>query len=399
MTDKALLIDPDGVSRVQAELRDQGLDGWLLFDFHEQNPVARNLLGLKWTTRRGFVLIPAEGDPIALLHAIERSYWQHWPWAVQSYSGWREMEAKVEALIDGFDRLAMEVSKGSNVPTLDLVPSGIVGLIESFGPTLVNSGNLVSRFYSAWSEAQLEQHREGARTVEAIAREAFGRARDAVLAGSPTTEGEMMAWIRGQLEERGLPLGRDCSVAVGANAANPHYDPGPTGAALERGSLVLIDLWGKAAPDAVFADQTWMGYLGSELPDEMQAVWEAIRDARDAAITFLREAHSSGRTVRGLEVDDVSRAVIEERGFGEFFVHRTGHSIDTHIHGSGPNLDNLETKDDRHIIPGVGFSIEPGIYMAGKFGMRTEVDVHWGADGVEVSTAEPQKEVFLLLDE
>jgi Xaa-Pro dipeptidase len=398
VTSKAILLHQDGVDRVQAALRAQALDGWLLFDFHEQNPIARSLLGLEWTTRRGFVLIPAEGEPVALLHAIEGSYWQHWPWGVRSYSGWRQMEAELERLIAGREKLAMEVSAGSSVPTLDLVPSGIVGLIEGMGATLVNSGNLVSTFYSTWSDRQLELHREGAKTVEAIAREAFQRARDAVLAGSPVSEAALRHWITEELASRGLEHGRDCSVAVDANAANPHYDPGPHGALLEAGSLVLIDLWGKAAPDSVFADQTWMGYLGPELPAEMQEVWEAIRDARDAAISFLRSAHADGKLVRGLEVDDVCRDVITERGFGEYFVHRTGHSIDEHIHGSGPNLDNLETKDDRQIIPGVGFSIEPGIYMKERFGMRTEVDVFYGPDGPEVTTAEPQREVFLLLD-
>ncbi len=397
-THRAILLHQDGVDRVQAELRKYGLDGWLLFDFHEQNPIARTLLGLEWTTRRGFVLIPADGEPIALLHAIEGSYWQHWPWARRRYSGWREMEEELAALIEGHESLAMEVSAGSSVPTLDLVPSGIVGLLTGMGARLVNSGNLVSAFYSTWSEHQLELHREGAKTVESIAREAFQRARRAVLDEAPTSEGALMTWIRDELAARGLPEGRNCSVAVGANAANPHYDPGPVGALLEAGSLVLIDLWGKATPGAVFADQTWMGYLGPRLPDDMQEVWEAVRDGRDAAIAFLEAAHASGRTVRGLEVDDVCRQLITERGFGEFFVHRTGHSIDEHIHGSGPNLDNLETKDDRQIIDGVGFSIEPGIYLEGRFGMRTEVDVYYGPDGPEVTTAEPQREVFLLLD-
>ena len=397
MSQRAILLHKDGVERVQAALAEQGLDGWLLFDFHEQNPVARSLLGLEWTTRRGFVLIPREGDPVALLHAIEGSYWQHWPWQVRNYSGWRQMESELARLIHGGNRLAMEVSAGSSVPTLDLVPSGIVGLIEAAGVRIVNSGNLVSTFYSTWSEEQLQLHRLGARTVEAIAREAFDRARQAVLDGTPLSEAAMRAWITNELAERGLPEGRDSSVAVGANAANPHYDPGARGALLESGSLVLIDLWGKA-PGGVFADQTWMGYLGAELPEDMRDVWDAIRDARDAAIAFLHESHVAGRAVRGLEVDDVCRNVIVDRGYGEHFVHRTGHSIDEHIHGSGPNLDNLETKDDRHLIPGVGFSIEPGIYLRGQFGMRTEVDVYWGANGPEVTTDQPQEEVFLLLD-
>jgi len=397
---KGLLLTAEGVNAVQNALREQELDGWLLFDFHEQNPVARRLLDLEWTTRRGFVLIPPEGRPVALLHAIELSYWQHWPWDVRTYSGWRELETELARLVGAQgSRLAMEVSERSSVPTLDLVPSGMRDLIVSCGVSVVSSGNLVSRFYSTWSPEQLVRHREYAKTVEAVARAAFARAADAVRAGKPTHEGALAQWIRSELERRGVGVDHSCCVAVGPNAANPHYDPGPVGQPIEKGDLLLIDLWGKGAIGDVPADQTWMGYLGSELPTEMQEVWVAIRDARDRALEYLADAHREGREIRGLEVDDVCREVIVARGFGDAFIHRTGHSIDEHLHGSGPNLDNLETRDDRALIPGVGFSVEPGVYLTGRFGMRTEVDVFWGPDGPEVTTEEPQTEVFLLLAE
>ncbi len=393
----ALLCDRAGVERVQTALSEQDLDGWLLYDFHEQNPVARALIGLEWTTRRSFTLVPTQGDPVSLVHAIEHSSWRHWPWEKRSYAGWREMEDGLADLLSGCARVAMEVSARSSVPTLDLVPSGIVELVRETGVETVSSGNLVSAFYSRWTEEQLEGHRRYAAILPEIASAAFERAADAVRRGEPTTEGALSAWIRTELERRGLGVDHDCIVAIGPRAADPHYDPGPVGETIDRGDVLLIDLWGKGHEGDVPADQTWMGYLGAELPAEVAQVWSAARDARDEAVRFLERAHREGRPVRGLEVDDACRAVLEERGYGRFFVHRTGHSIDRDIHGSGPNLDNLETRDDRLLIPGVGFSIEPGVYIPNHLGVRTEVDVFFGPDGPEVTTPVPQESVFLLL--
>ena len=372
------------------------LDGWLLYDFHEQNPIARELLGLEWTTRRGFALIPRSGTPRALIHAIEGSSWRHWPWDATRYAGWREMEESLAGLLDGAVRVAMEVSPRDSVPTLDRVPSGVVELIREIGAEPVSSGDLVSRFYSAWSPAGLETHRTAAVVVQEVAAEAFRRAADGVERGSFLDEGELSRWIRSELGERGLTDQVDCIVAVGPRAADPHYEPGEAGETIGPDTLLLIDLWGATGPGAVPADQTWMGYLGAEVPDEIQAVWEAVRDARKAAVAFLRERHAAGREVAAYEVDDVSRGVLEERGYGEYFVHRTGHSIDTELHGSGPNLDNLESRDDRTLIEGVGFSIEPGVYIPDRIGVRSEVNVHWGPDGPEVTTPDPQEEIFLF---
>ncbi len=394
----ALLTQGEGVARVQAALRERGLDGWLLYDFHEQNPVGRALLGLEWTTRRGFALIPADGEPVALVHAIEHSSWRHWPWGTRSYAGWRAMESALAELLNGVERVAMEVSARSSVPTLDLVPSGIVDLVRETGVEIVSSGDLVSTFYSQWTPEQLAGHRRYAAILPEVAKAAFERAAEAVRSREPTTEGALAKWIRAELELRGLGVDNDCIVAIGPRAADPHYDPGDVGETIDRGDVLLIDLWGKGAEGDVPADQTWMGYLGSELPQEVADVWRATRDARDRAIEFLENAHREGKPVRGLEVDDACRAVLEERGYGDYFVHRTGHSIDRDLHGSGPNLDNLESRDDRLLIPGVGFSVEPGVYIPNHLGVRTEVDVFMGPDGPEVTTPVPQESVFLLLE-
>lgn len=393
-----LLADEAGVRPVQEELREQGLDGWLLYEFHGINPVAVELLGLGKTTRRAFVLIPSEGPPVALIHAIEASAWRHWPFERRVYSGWTELDERLPALLEGRQRLATEVSPGGAVPTLDYLPAGIASVLLAMGVELSSSGNLVSRFHSAWTERQLADHRMAAEIVAGVARAAFERAAGAVKRGSPTSEGVLSDWIREQLRDAGLVDQMDCIVAIGRTAADPHYAPDGPGETIGRGDLLLIDLWG-AFSGSVAADQTWMGFLGPELDARTAEVWEAVRDARDAALDFLRERFEAGEDVRGFEVDRVARTLIAERGFGEHFVHRTGHSIDTELHGTGPNLDDLETRDDRLLVPGVGFSVEPGVYVPGEIGVRAEVNVHWGTDGPEVTPSEVQREIFLLLDD
>jgi Xaa-Pro dipeptidase len=351
------------------------------------------------TTRRAFVLIPRSGEPHLLVHAIEGSSWRHWPFESETYSGWQEMEERLARLVRGLPRLALEFSPGSAVPTVDNVPAGVIELLRSLGVEPVSSQDLVSRFHSIWNEHQLGEHRRAAEVVAGVAREAFTKAADAVRAGSPTSEGVLVEWIRSAMAERGVGVEADAHVAVGAGAADPHYAPVGVGEPIRKGDVLLIDLWGRTSSDAVHADQTWMGYLGAKVPDEVARVWTVVREARDEAVDFLRHRFESGEEVRGFEVDDVSRRVIDIAGFGRYFVHRTGHSIDTKLHGSGPNLDNLESRDDRLLLPGVGFSVEPGIYLPGRFGVRSEINVHWGATGPEVTPRNPQNEILCLLDE
>jgi Xaa-Pro aminopeptidase len=375
------------------------LDGWLLYEFHGVNRIAVALLGLGKTTRRSFVLIPAQGEPVALIHAIEASSWRHWPFERRVYAGWRDMEKQVGELVAERSRLAMEISPGGAVPGLDYVPAGAVSmLLGNEGLELVSSGDLVSRFHSAWTPTQLADHRRAAEIVADVATRAFERAADAVRAQKPTTEGALSDWIRAELRVAGLTDQMDCIVAIGPRAADPHYAPVGTGETIAKGSVLLIDLWG-AYPGSVAADQTWMGALAASVDARTREVWEAVRDARDAALELLRRRAREGGEVRGYEVDDVARGVIAERGYGDRFVHRTGHSIDTELHGSGPNLDNLETRDDRVLVPGVGFSVEPGVYLPGELGIRSEVNVHWGPDGPEVTPTSAQTDIFLLLDE
>lgn len=395
---KGLLCTEEGIARVQKALAEQALDGWLLYEFHHINPIAVTLLGLGKTTRRAYVLIPVEGEPVALIHAIEASSWRHWPFARSSYSGWRDMEEKLEELVKGRGRLAMEISPGAAVPTLDYVPAGIAGVLLEYGVELASSGDLVSRFHSVLSAAQVDEHRRASEIVRDVAARAFERAADTIREGDPTSEGALTEWIVAALHERGLVDQASCIVAIGPRASDSHYAPIGAGEIINRGDLLLIDLWG-AYPGSVPADQTWMGVMAPSVDERTQEIWEAVRDARDAAVTFLRERFQAGAEVQGLEVDDVARAVITDRGYGAYFVHRTGHSIDVDLHGSGPNLDNLESRDDRRLLPGIAFSVEPGIYISDDIGVRSEINVYWGPEGPEVTPKDFQTEIFTLLDD
>lgn len=393
-----LLCTPEGIDQVRQALDEQDLDAWLLYEFRGANPISKAMLGVGKTTRRGFFLIPRDGDPVALIHAIEGSSWRHWPWEKRTYSGWRQMEEELQKLLEGVTRVAMEVSPGAAVPTLDYVPAGLAEVLLRSGIEMTSSGNLISRFHSVWTPQQLEDHKEAAEILPEVARRAFDMAAEAVRAGSPTTEGALTRWIKEELARRGLTELPDCIVAIGPRAADPHYAPEGEGETINRGDVLLIDLWA-GKPGTVPADQTWMGILAPEVDARTQEVWEAVRDARDAALSFLRERAAAGAEVRGFEVDDVARHLIEERGYGAWFVHRTGHSIDTLLHGSGPNLDNLETRDDRLLLPGVGFSVEPGIYLTDDLGIRSEVNVYWTEDGPLVTPSVIQEEIFTLLDD
>ena len=384
------------LKEIQAGLKEYGLDGWLLYDLHARNPVANKLLGVGELTRRYFVLLPASGEPTVLMHGIETTPWAAWPWQKEIYVGWKALQERLGGLLEG-KSVATEISENDAVPAVDMIPAGVAELLRTAGAELRPSADLITRFYARWTDDGLASHRRAARVLAEVARATFERAADAVGAAERITEGELHQWLLGQLDERGVGVGPGSIVALGENAANPHYENGPEGAEVKEGHVLLIDLWSRESEDAIYADQTWMGYLGAEVPEDVQGYWEAIRDGRDAAVAFLEAEWEAGREVQGWQVDDVTREVIEERGWGEYFIHRTGHSIDQDVHGMGPNIDNLETHETRILIPGVGFSIEPGIYVPGDVGLRTEIDVFMSPDGPEVTTPDPQKEIFTLL--
>jgi Xaa-Pro aminopeptidase len=385
------------LNEIQTELRSENLDGWLLYDFRGRNTVSGKLTGLGNLTRRYFVYVPANGEPQAITHKIEAGPWADWTLPRTEYSAWRELDGALRKVLGSAQRVAMEISPNDGVPAMDLVPAGVLEMIRGLGPDVVSSGDLVSRFYSAWTAEDLAAHRRASTILMQAANAAFVRLANEFNAGNTVREGDVHAWIMADLVVRGASAGADCHIAAGANAADPHYNPTGMGAAFKRDEVVLIDLWSKESDSSVYADQTWMGYLGSSVPDRIAQMFEIVCGGRDAAVDFLKEGHAAGKRIAGGEVDDVTRDYITQRGYGDAFIHRTGHSIDQAIHGMGPNIDNLETNETRLLIPGVGFSIEPGIYLRGDVGMRSEINVYMGHNGPEVTTPSMQHSMLALL--
>lgn len=394
----AIRLSPESLGDYQAALRDARVDGWLFYDFRGANPIAGELTGVGgFVTRRFFVWVPVTGVPVAITHAIEQGVWSAWPaaWEKVVYSSWPSLENHVSVLVAG-KRIAMEYSPGGAVPYLDRIPAGMLELLHASGAKVVSSGDLVSHFYARWNDADLASHRRAAKLVSEIAKDALHFAGAEAKAGRPATEHEVQERIASAFTRAGLVFSHAPNVSFGPNAANPHYEPSAgSSVAITAGSTLLIDLWA-TEPGGVYADQTWMASLGPP-SDRAQTIWAAVRDARDTALDLLREKAAARTPVRGADVDDVARRVIVSRGFGEYFTHRTGHSIDQKdLHGSGPNLDNLETREERLIFPGIGFSVEPGIYIAGEIGVRSEVNCCFLDGELVVTPDEYQTEMMVL---
>ncbi len=404
---------------LQRAIAEAGVDGWLLFDFQGCNPIAAGMLQLRgMVTRRIFVWIPREGVPSALGHAIEPGPWQAWPrdWRHGTYSSWRELEGAVAAMVTG-KRIAMEYSAGDAVPYLDRVPAGVLEMVRAAGAReVVSSGALVSRFVASWTPEHIASHRRTAATIRQIALDAFAEVGQRARSATPMAEHEVMARILERFARAGLSTDHGPNVSAGANAANPHYEPSSAHPrAIVEGDVLLIDLWAREngaaraggephgadgeADDAsvgVWADQTWMATVGTPSP-RAQEIWSAIRDARDAAIAKVTQDVAAGVPLNGGAVDDAARAVIASRGLGKYFIHRTGHSIDPRsLHGAGPHLDNLETRDERLLLPGVAFSIEPGVYIPGEIGMRTEVNAYIERGRAVITPDEYQRELIVV---
>ncbi|HEY4129015.1 MAG TPA: Xaa-Pro peptidase family protein [Gemmatimonadaceae bacterium] len=383
----------------QRALADAGVDGWLLYDFRGINPIAAGLLRLEgMATRRVFAFIPTSGYPAALSHAIEQGQWKHWPqeWTRTVYSSWHSLEEFLDKHVKG-KRVAMEYSPGDAVPYLDRIPAGVLDMVRNAGATVVPSGELVSKFYAAWTSENIASHERAAEQIAAIAKEALALAGERARGSEPLHEHEVMAWIQDRFKRAGLTTDHGPNVSVGANAANPHYEPSSDMPRIIRpGEIVLIDLWAHEENGGVWADQTWMASLGKPSAEALE-IWNAVRDARDAAIDFVKAKAKAGVPIKGADVDDAARKVIDDRGYGIYFTHRTGHSIDPRdLHGSGPHLDNLETRDERLLIPGVAFSIEPGIYIPGSIGMRSEVNVYMTDTEAVVTPKEPQRDLLIV---
>ncbi len=392
------LLDGFDFTALGEMLSGLGADGWLLYDFHGLNPVATRVLGMHGMgTRRFFVLLsrPEGGRPVAVAHRIELASFDGFPGEVRPYAAWSELHAVLGPLVAG-KTLAMEVSPLDRVPYLDRVPHGVIELLEGFGARIVSSAPLVTRFAARWSPAELAGHRRAAEALAGIAQETLRWAGSELARGAEVRETAVQRRVMEAFARAGLVTDHPPIVGFQANAANPHYEP-QEGAdrRLQAGEVLLLDLWAGPSRGTVFADQTWMAFAGRTPDAEVRRVWETVRAARDAAVGRLRERWGRA-AVTGAELDDAARAVIREAGYGDAFPHRTGHSIDRDLHGSGPHLDNFETADDRELLAGIGFSVEPGIYLAGRFGMRSEINVFLDAAGPEVTPRVPQTDLLLV---
>ena len=368
---------------IQTALRDANLDGWLFYDHHHRDPIGESMLGLDpkaHITRRWYYLIPATGEPRKLMHRIEQGRLDSLPGSKGLYSSWQELRAGLTAMLSGFRRIAMQYSPNNDIMYVSMVDAGTVEFVRSLGKRIISSADLVSHFEAVLSERQIKSHSVAQQVIDAILEEAWHEIarRLRPVTGSPgrVTEFDMVQWLSEAMRRGGMVWENGPNVSVNANCSDSHYEPtAERTSEIKEGDFLLIDIWGRTdEADSIFYDITWTGVVGREPSQREQFVFETVRNARDAAISAVSSAFAEGRSIRGFEADDAARNVIREAGFADYFTHRTGHNIAHEIHGPGAHLDNLETHDERRILPNTCFSVEPGIYLP-EFGVRSEIDM------------------------
>ncbi|MBX3324701.1 MAG: aminopeptidase P family protein [Nitrospira sp.] len=391
------------IRAIQNALLDQEtVEGWLFYDFRGSDPLAYRVLLLDSShhvTRRWYYWIPRTGDPVKLLHRIEPHVLDDLPGYSHLYVSWEQQRTALDSLLRGRRCIAMQYSSLNAVPYLSRVDAGTIELIRSFGVDVVTSADLVQQFEAVWTEEQLESHRYAVTTLRRIVDEAFTHIASCLTHQRPLTEYALQQFILARIYDAGMTTSSAPIAAVNAHSSDPHYSPSDSASSpITRDSLVLIDLWAKqTAPGSVYGDITWTGYTEKQVPSKHRLIFEHVRAGRDAALSFVQTQLATGRFPCGWEVDDVCRNKIHEAGYGDFFIHRTGHSIGEEVHGNGANIDNLETHDGRRILPHTCFSIEPGIYLPGEFGIRSELDVYVTDQEAIVHGLPLQTEVVPLL--
>jgi len=391
------------LTAIQNAVAEAGLDGWLFYDFHNRDVISYRILGMdpeKMTTRRWFYYVPAEGEPIRLCHGVESSRLDELPGEKRIYVRWEELHAELSRLFGSAKRVAMQYSPQCDIPYVSMVDAGTVELIRTHGGVeIVSSGNLVSRFEAVFDEAGADSHRRAMAIVLGVKDEAFARIGAAVQAGESLTEYDIARFILDRFEAEGLDAGTDVPiVGIGGHPADPHFEPTPDNAReFAMDQTILIDLWAREKPaGSIYADVTWCGYIGQNPPEEYLKVWDIVCRARDAGIALVTERFTADDPVEGWEIDDAVRQVIVEAGYGDYFIHRTGHSIGEEVHGNGANIDNFETRDRRRILPGTAFSIEPGLYFEDRMAVRTEIDVLVTPAGQIEIVGDIQKDLIML---
>jgi len=388
---------PKLIREIQKVLQAEKIDGWLLYNFRGSNVFATRLLALQehiMFTRRYFYYIPASGEPRKLVHRIEEWNLDALPGGKSIYLSWRSLEEGLKKLLSGSKKVAMEYSPKCAIPYVSTVDAGAIELVRESGVEVVSSANLIQHFEACWDEEQLNDNIKSAAHLRQITDKAFGFIRDKILSNSIVTEYDVQQFMVSEFKNRGLVTSSDPNCSVNANSANPHYEPTKDICSpLQKGDFVLLDLWAKKDKlHSVYADITWTGFIGEIVPDEYEKIFQIVKGGRDAALNFVRSSMENGKVIYGYEVDDAARNYITQNGYGEYFVHRTGHSIGEEVHGNGANMDNLETRDERIIISQTSFSIEPGIYLRNKFGIRTEIDVYITKDNEVLVTGLPMQE-------
>jgi Xaa-Pro dipeptidase len=390
------------IAAVQAALAADGLDAWLLYDFRGINPIAADVTavarqGGHLATRRWYYLIPVAGEPRGLVHAIERHSLAHLPGTTDQYSRRDQLESGLHRLLAGVRRVAMEYSPNCAIPYVSRVDAGTIELVRGTGAEVVSSGDLVQRFAAVWSPAATASHRQASEKLYRVKDRTFASIAQRTHDSVPTTEYDIQQLMAGYFREEGLISDSDANVSAVENAGNPHYLPTKERArAIGRDDLVLLDLWGKLDhPGAVFADITWMGFTGRTVPDRYAQAFAAVAAARDAAVALVERAAAAAQELRGWQVDRAASSVLRSAGYGDHILHRTGHSLGETVHGNGVNMDDFETHDDRRLLPGTGFTIEPGVYFD-DFGVRSEINMIVGAHDAAVTGAR-QTEILALV--
>jgi Xaa-Pro dipeptidase len=399
---------------IQSALRQQQLDGWLFYDHHHRDPIAYRILGLDENTfvsRRWFYFVPAEGEPRKLVHRIESGKLDSLPGTREVYSSWQELEQKLERLLDGATNIAMQYSPRNAIMYVAMVDAGTVELLRSMGKNIVSSANLVSIFEAVLTAQQIDTHFEAQRHLDGVLAAGWKYIGDSVRDQSECTEFDVVEFLKSQMSAEGLWTDHGPNCSAGPNSADSHYEPTQeTARVIRNGDFVLIDIWAKLAlpghpdrpdPIAIWYDITWTAVVGRAPTDREQLIFNTVRDARDAAVAVVQRAYAEGRPIAGWEADDAARNVIQSAGFGEWFTHRTGHNIAIVLHGNGAHLDNLETHDERLLLPNTCFSVEPGIYFPGEFGIRSEVNMMTrsgedGQPGSAVVTGPSQQELLRI---
>ncbi len=387
------------VEEVQKDLRAAKLDGWLFYDFRGRDPIAHRVLQLSpgMRTRRWFYFIPAKGTPKKLVHKIETHSLAVLPGDTLYFSAHGELVGNLKKILGRARTVAMQYSAKNAIPYVSMVDAGTIELVRSAGVKVVTSADLVQKYEACWTKTQLESHLAAGRAIDAIVQGAFAHAGKSVREKTPITEYDLQQWILQKFEEAGIVTEEGPDVAVNKNASDPHYGPSrEMSATIKEGDLLLLDVWGKLkSPDSVYYDVTWTGYLGAKVPDKFAKIFNVVRQARDRGVNMILDSIKAGKPLQGWQIDNAVRDVIDKAGYGKYFFHRTGHNIGQSVHGNGVNIDGLETRDERHLIPGTCNSIEPGIYLP-EFGIRSEVDVYIGEREARVTGA-VQTEILPLL--